>query len=105
MFAEGMKKLVEQAIEEETKKAVEKWGPTYNSLHEGYAVLKEEMDEARDEFNKVRNFMYDAWGCVKLNNGNDFIANVNQIRNNARNLALEAVQIAAVCDKILRGKK
>lgn len=105
MFDENMVKKVDEAIKTEYQNAVNNYGLYYNSKHEGYAVLKEETDEARDEMNKVRDFMYDAWGCVKLNNGNDFIANVNQIRNNARNLALEAVQIAAVCDKILRGKK
>lgn len=105
MFDENTVNKVDEAIENEYQNAVNKYGEKYNSNHEGYAVLKEETDKARDEMNKVRDFMYDVWGCVKLNNDNDFTANVKQIKANARRLALEAVQIAAVCNKILRGNK
>lgn len=101
MFAEMTKKYVEAAIGSETQQAVEKWGNTYNSLHEGYAVLKEEVDEMRDEHINVKNGMYSMWNKVRSNSVKK--EDVEKIREHAEKLALEAVQVAAVCNKILNG--
>lgn len=57
MFSEETIKLCKQAIEEETKKAVEKWGPAYSSMHEAYAVLLEEVEEADERMNEVNDKM------------------------------------------------
>lgn len=48
-----------------------KWGP-FNSAHEGFAILKEEVDE--------------LWDCVKLNQG----------RRDLRQMQREAIQVAAM---------
>ncbi len=48
-FSAETGKLVNELIQAEYKNACEKFGDKFNSLHEGYAVLKEEMDEERDE--------------------------------------------------------
>ena len=60
MFGEMTKKYIESAIGSETENAVKNLGETYNSNHEGYAVLKEEVDEANDELIQIKNKLYDC---------------------------------------------
>lgn len=62
-------------VEKEAAKALKKHGPT-KSVHEGYGILMEEVDEFWDE--------------VKKRTEN----------RNIENMRLELVQIAAVCYKI-----
>lgn len=98
MFSVMSKVNVKAAIGYETDNAVAKWGERYSSMHEAYAVLKEEVDEARDELVPIRNNMFDFWQDVKRGKING--AKVDEVRKHAELLALEAVQIAAVCNKI-----
>lgn len=100
-FSENVKTFVNTAIHVETEEAVAKWGKTYSSLHEGYAVLKEEVDEVRDENIHIKNGLYSMWDSVKTNDVKK--EDVEKIREHAEKLALEAVQVAAVCNKILNG--
>ena len=65
MFSENAKTFIKTAIHSETDDAVAKWGKEYASMHEAYAVLKEEVDEARDELVPIRNNMFDFWQDVK----------------------------------------
>lgn len=102
MFNQEAKFFIENAITAETASAINNWGETYNSLHEGYAILKEEVEEANDEMKFVNaQLEHCLWPSIKssLNPYTD----VANIRNNAERLALEAVQVAAVCNKILNG--
>lgn len=69
-----MKSFLEK-VSEECQKALKKHGPT-KSLHEGYGILMEEVDEFWDE--------------VKLKPEN----------RNIKNIKLELVQIASTCMKI-----
>lgn len=62
-FAPETEKLVNELIQAEYKNACEKWGDKYNSLHEGYAILLEEVEEVIKEvkeliFNKKRIWCY-----------------------------------------------
>lgn len=101
MFSENAKTFVHAAIEAETDVAKMRFGKTYNSLHEGYAVLKEEVDEIRDEEIHIKNGLYSMWNSVKTNDVKK--EEVEKIREHAEKLALEAIQVAAVCNKILNG--
>lgn len=102
MFSENAKTFVQGAIDAETNASISKWGEKYSSLHEGYAVLKEEYDEARDEYLQINNNIYDFWRRVKADDRVTSKADIEAVRAHAENLALEAVQIAAVCNKILK---
>lgn len=103
MFSKTAEEKIKLAIIAETDNACDKWGDRYNSLHEGYAVLKEEVDEVRDDQIKIKNDLYTMWERVKLNDGLTTKALAERIKSNAENLAMEAIQVAAVCNKILNG--
>lgn len=100
MFAEMTTKYIQGAIGSETENAIKNYGEKYASLHEGYAVLKEETDEARDEEIQIKNNMYELWELIKINKKEEVQKRIKNIREHAEKLALEAVQICAVCDKI-----
>lgn len=106
MFAEMTKKYVEAAVGAETQNAVEKFGLTYNSLHEGYAILKEEVEEAGEEWDNVNRGLTILWEKIRkpeLWSDHELITELKATKKNAEKLALEAVQVAAVCNKILNG--
>lgn len=102
MFDEMTKKYIQAAISSEKQNAIENYGLTYNSDHEAFAVLKEEVEETRDEQIQVKNGLYKFWNEIK-NNKNIDEKNIAFICEHAEKLALEAVQVAAVCKKILNG--
>ena len=78
-----MRKTFQELVQEEVKKA-EKKHPSFNSFHEGYAVILEEVDELWEEIKKKTS------------------------ERDLVNLRLELIQIAAMChrfDKDLLCKK
>lgn len=66
-FHPETEKLVNELIQAEYTNACEKFGEKYHSLHEGYAVLKEEMDEERDEYSCFRSNYEYLWEEIKDN--------------------------------------
>lgn len=103
MFSEQTIIFVKSAVTSEFQHAVKNYGSTYNSNHESYAVLKEEIDEARDELIQIQNRIYESWQLVKIDRDRLYKDEVAKIKEHAEALALEACQIAAVCSKILNG--
>ena len=99
MFSVDSQILVEKAIKAEFQKAVETYGKNYNSQHEGYAVLKEEVEEAENEMKNILGDLNELWQKIK-NNDKDIKSLLNIIRGTAFFLALEAAQIGAVADKM-----
>lgn len=64
-FAAETQNIVDQLIQAEYKYACENWGDKYNSLHEAYAVLKEEIEEVQNDFNFINNYFNSLWGSIK----------------------------------------
>ena len=73
--------------------------PQFHSQHEGYAVIKEEVDELKEATDKVIGRMVSLWSRVKY--GNDPERLLQMISEDAVNAAVEAIQVAAMCKKFL----
>jgi succinate dehydrogenase/fumarate reductase flavoprotein subunit len=98
-----MKKLlfeVNGVISSEYNRAAEKFGPCNNSDHESYAVLKEEIEEAKDEIANMEKHFNDFWSYVK-NNGADAgkLEQLGALEATARLAAAEMIQVAAMARK------
>ena len=106
MEAEKTKNFIRGAVAAETESAKEKWGETYHSEHEAWAVLNEEAEEANEAFFKIGNILHVLWNFVrKAEKTEDDIRhvrdNLHYLQDHAQELAIEAVQIAAVTQKYL----
>ena len=102
MFSELARLHINKAVMTETENAKKNYGDPYNSQHEGYAVLLEEVEEAADDLNYIKNNVGVLWQSIKTNDLKD-TSLLTDIEGTAQLLALEAVQIAAVCTKFKGG--
>ena len=71
----------------------------FHSLHEGYAVMLEEVDECRDEFQIIQSHVSDLWQTVKDDNAAGAKMEMDEIEEAAIRLASEAIQVAAMARK------
>lgn len=101
MFSKMTELKINEAIRLEINEAVKTYGKDYHSLHEGYAVLLEEVEETERELDYIKNHLSMMWDAVKVDNENEVKSNARIIGLDSIELAKEATQIAAVCKKIL----
>lgn len=72
----------------------------FHSLHEGWAVLKEEIEEAHDEYTRLSTMLWDMWNAVKRDATAEALEDASNIELFATNLAAEAIQAAAMARKV-----
>ena len=92
-----------QAVECEVKNIKKVYGRQYASLHEGYAVLLEEVEEAESELERVKEEMSELWTCIKQNDNKGASEALRRIQTHAYFMLTEATQVNAVTQKF-RGK-
>lgn len=95
---------IKAVVDKELTAANEKH-PLFASLHEGYAVICEEADEAREECDEVEKFMALAWKQVRKDNPKLTLEHISRVKDAAIRLAEEAVQVAAMCDKAIMSEQ
>lgn len=90
---------IKNLVKKELQAANEKF-PQFRSLHEGAAVLLEEIEELRDEVHYINGYYSDLWEFVK--SGYDEAGTIAEsLYIHAVNAACEAVQVAAMAEKFL----
>jgi hypothetical protein len=100
-----MKELKEAAralMREEYERAAEKFGDSFHSPHEAYAVILEEAEEADFDIDGFNAAMDQFWMYVKWNEAeyrNDALKNIEK---HALNAACECIQVAAMAYKARR---
>lgn len=103
MIAEKATECIEQVVCHELRNIVKKYGPTYHSEHEGYAVLLEEVEEAGEAAEFMQDSLKRLWASIRANDFSNF--ELAQIHEYAKGLAEEAVQVAAVCERLMETVK
>lgn len=100
-FAAETGKLVNDLIQAEYKKACKDWG-AYNSLHEGYAVLLEEMEEVEDCVEKLEEYKNLLWRKIKCSTFKLYTRReiVTRLEDITKNTMSELAQVGAVLMKI-----
>lgn len=104
-FSPETEKLTQDLIQAEYLNAVVNFGEKYNSLHEGYAVLLEEVEEARSEFDKLVINTERIWKEIKdFNNSiydrNELICLCKKATDYTYDTIKELAQVGAVLMKI-----
>ena len=73
--------------------------PQFHSAHEGYAVIQEEVDELKEDMDRINGRITSLRARVRFNNSCEEI--VSRIFDDAINAACEAIQVATMCKKFL----
>lgn len=84
-----------RALVDKELSAANKRFPQFHSRHEGYAVIQEEVDELKEDMNRINGRIVCLWDMVRFNNSCEEL--VSRIYDNAVNAACEAIQVAAMC--------
>ena len=92
--------LINNAILLELANICEVHGKKYSTNHEGYAVLKEEVEETMDNLTYMLRHLKALWTYCKNDNTDGVLSEARLIGYSAMCAAEEAVQCAAVCKKI-----
>ena len=96
-YNELFEKNLNELVEEEIKQAISLHG-YFNSFHEFYAVLKEEIEESRDEFTGIEHTLNKIWKAVKSDTIADhLIINLNKYTNQC---IKELIQVLAMINKL-----
>ena len=69
----------------------------FQSPHEGYGVIKEEIEEVMDDLNVLLEVFANAWSGIKKNE--PVFPQIQAVRELAKQIAVESIQVAAMCDK------
>lgn len=77
------------------------WGDTFASLHEGYGVIAEEVQEADDESRKVASAMGALMRKMRWSRIEDIEAVCHLLEDAAVLAACEYVQVAAMARKMV----
>lgn len=105
MIAGKASDAINQAVCYELQNIVKNYGATYNSRHEAYAVLQEEIEEAFEAY-KEMNILGELWQLIRDDTSKEnMIEKVEEIKSWADDLACEAVQCAAVCERFIETLK
>ena len=100
MISEKMEKDIGKIVEKEYEFAVEKYGQ-FHSRHEGYAVAKDEMDEFKEEYDKLVLEMAEVWKQIKEDkSAGDVKFAISCARGAAIRMIAEGIQIAAMLEKM-----
>ena len=93
-----------ELVEMELAAANEKH-PPFASQHEGYAVIREEIEEARAQINALEQHFGCAWDTIK--HDSNAKERIEMCKHFAVWAACELIQVAAMCEKFqkLEGKK
>lgn len=103
MMDELMKE-VSRLVGEEYQRAAAEHGGAANTPHEGYALIKEEVEEAKEELVGVENQLGRLWNCVKSNDSKLALRrHVDRIKHQAIIGACELIQVAAMAEKTAEG--
>lgn len=91
---------IRDAIEKELTAAKERF-PMFASLHEAIAVIAEETEESDEALKDVTEQLKAAWRCTR-HNSTAALQCITRMRFAAERLAIEACQVAAMCEKAVQ---
>jgi hypothetical protein len=110
IYQQGVMMIVKELQDEivtvvfsELLRAQKEHGETFNSMPEAFSVIWEEIEEANEEMQRVRQKANDVWLANRRDDADAFQVRASKTAAAATLLACEAVQVAAMCIKAQKG--
>lgn len=102
MISEDIKNKTNEAVNNELQRIIKQHGKNYNSTHEGFSVLLEEIDEVLEPVKILDDIVrFELWNYVKQNDFQGIKEKLKQIKDYANFSVYELVQVLAVCERFL----
>lgn len=93
---------VAHLTQNEYSNAADHNGPIFNSTHEAYAVIREELEEAGDDMYDVGKILEEkAWPSIKADDVESFKSELPDILRKAIHCSAEMIQAAAMIYKAM----
>ena len=94
--------MIEKLIKEEYECAVDNYGD-FNSEHEAYAIIREEVEEAYENVGHLGFWLDNFWNQVKSKEATDKVKveSITAMKRYATDAIKEFAQVAACCEKAL----
>lgn len=96
-------KAVSILADEEYRRAAAEHGSEANTPHEGYAIIKEEEEEASEQMSTISLKVTNLWWAVKRDDLASQRLSLSEIRTAAILGACELIQVVAMVDKATAG--
>lgn len=93
---EKLKDEIDKLVNEEIKNAATIHPPKFASLHEAYAVIAEERDEAWEEIEQLEEWLAQSWECIKKDDERRAKAYLVSVEYYAMNAAVELVHSPSI---------
>lgn len=101
-MSEQLRKEAVVAILDEKRRANKEHPPRFNSPHEGYAVILEEYEEVSEEQRYFKASLDSLWFAVRSDRTPDVLERIlGTMKEQAINLVMEAIQVAAMTQKMI----
>lgn len=100
---EQLREAVTGLAAQEYARAAEAHGGAASSPHEGYALIREELEEAREELDRADQFLDHLWHGVRADELQFMPHCLREIKTEAILGACELIQTAAMAEKALAG--
>lgn len=97
------RRIIEELAAEELVSANTKHDPTFNSQHEAYAVIKEEVEEMLKEINWMQFSLDRIWELTKSDDNCTKL--YEKLKESAISAVQEGIQVIAMCDKAMNCTK
>lgn len=95
---DAVKKDVEALVKKELEAANKKF-PLFNSVHEGYGVMIEELGELKSEIRDIKEYKKFMKKAIHNNSNIMALRCAEAMGDHAILAAVEAIQVAAMCEK------
>lgn len=93
-------KEVNILVGNEKNRGIEEYGHNH-SRHEGYAVMREELDEFETEYDNLISDVAKLWSMTKNNEKSNIVSrHLDDMSRRAKMMICEAIQFAAMIDKM-----
>lgn len=103
MIVKELQDEIVTVVFSELLRAQKEHGETFNSMPEAFSVIWEEIEEANEEMQRVRQKANDVWLANRRDDADAFQVRASKTAAAATLLACEAVQVAAMCIKAQKG--